>query len=118
MGWLCRPIPARISNVASSWKSCGRADSLKTRFTPHASDGDIYITSVWTSGLYRLNLRQDGTYWYEAKGDKSRQFILADLRSSTGLNGEGTLAVNDDPPRPDTPGGTLFSNAPSPSAKR
>jgi hypothetical protein len=89
----------------------GGADSLKTRFTPNAADGDIYITSVWTSGLYRLNLRQDGTYWYEAKGDKSRQFILADLRSSTGLNGEGTLAVNDDPPRPDTPDGTLFSNA-------
>ena len=89
----------------------GGSDSLKTRFTPNASDGDIYITSVWTSSLYRLNLRQDGTYWYDAKGDKSRQFILADLRTSTGLNGEGTLAVNDDPPRPDTPDGTLFSNA-------
>jgi hypothetical protein len=30
---------------------------------------------------------------------------------ATGLNGEGTLAVNDDPPRPDTPDGTLFSNS-------
>jgi len=88
----------------------GGADSLKTRFTSNAVDGDIYITSVWTSGLYRLNLRQDGTYWYEAQGDKSRQFVLADLRSSSGLNGEGTLAVNDDPPQPDTPDGTLFSN--------
>jgi hypothetical protein len=29
---------------------------------------------------------------------------------ATGLNGEGTLAINDDPPRPDTPDGTLFSN--------
>lgn len=87
----------------------GGADSLKTRFSPNAVDGDIYITSVWTSSLYRLNLRQDGTYWYDAGGDKSRQFVLADLRSSTGLNGEGTLAVNDDPPRPDTADGTLFS---------
>lgn len=86
----------------------GGADSLKNRFTPHAADGDVYITSVWTSSLYRLNLRQDGTYWYEAGGDQSRQFILADLRTSTGLNGEGTLAINDDPPRPDTPDGTLF----------
>jgi uncharacterized protein (TIGR02217 family) len=86
-------------------------DSLKNRFTPHAADGDIYINSVWTSSLYRLNLRQDGTYWYEAGGDKSRQFILADLYTSTGLNGEGTLAINDDAPRPDTPDGTLFSSA-------
>lgn len=88
----------------------GGADSLKTRFTANAVNGDIYITSVWTSSLYRLNVRQDGTYWYDAGGDKSRQFILADLRASTGLNGEGTLAINDDPPRPNTPDGTLFSN--------
>lgn len=89
----------------------GGSDSLKTRFTPNAVDGNIYIASVWTSSLYRLQLRQDGTYWYEAGGDESRQFILADLDSSTGLNGEGTLAINDAPPRPNTASGTLLSGA-------
>lgn len=88
------------------------ADSLKTRFTPNAVDGDIYITSVWTSSLYRLQMRQDGTYWYEAGGDQSRQFVLGDLYAiATGLNGEGTLAINDQPPRPNTPSGTLFAGA-------
>jgi hypothetical protein len=66
-------------------------DSLKNRFTPHATDGDIYITSVATSSLYRYQIRQDGTYWYNAGGDQSRQFIQADhVRAGTGLNGEGT----------------------------
>ncbi len=89
----------------------GGSDSLKIRFSPNAADGDIYITSVWTSGLYRLQMRQDGTYWYSAGGDGSRQFILADLYDLTfsALAGEGTLAINDNPPKPTNLGGTLFS---------
>jgi uncharacterized protein (TIGR02217 family) len=90
----------------------GGSDSLKGRFTPAVVDGDIYITSIWTSDLYSLQMRQDGTYWYDANGDTSRQLILADRWSITfgTLAGEGVLSINNRPPRVNTPSGSFFGN--------
>lgn len=86
------------------------ADSLKARFSPNAADGDVYIHSVGTTSLYRAQVRPDGTYWYAAANDGSRQAIQADLYSTvlSSLNGEGSLAINDSPPHPTT--GTSFFN--------
>lgn len=84
------------------------SDSFKTRITPNMLDGDIYIVSVATP--YRFELRQDGTYFYNAFGDETRQLIaVAAYQIATGLVTEGALAVNDDAPRPK--GATLFNSA-------
>lgn len=86
----------------------GGTDSLKTRLSPSMADGDIYIVGVATP--YRFQLRQDGTYFYNAFGDETRQFIaVAAYEIASGLVGEGVLAINDDAPRP--AGATLFNSA-------
>jgi uncharacterized protein (TIGR02217 family) len=86
----------------------GGSDSLKTRITPNMVDGDLYIAGVATP--YRFQLRQDGTYFYNASGDETRQLIaVAAYQMATGLVGEGIFAVNDDAPRP--VGATLFNTA-------
>ena len=88
----------------------GGSDSLKTRFTPNVADGDVYITTIYTSKLYRVQLRQNGTYLYDAVGDSSSQLIGADKYDVTNqtLYGEGLLAVNNKPPIIDTVSGKLF----------
>jgi uncharacterized protein (TIGR02217 family) len=84
------------------------SDSLKTRIIPNMVDGDIYIVGVATP--YRFEVRQDGTYFYNAFGDETRQLIaVAAYQIATGLVPEGILAVNDDAPRP--VGATLFGSA-------
>lgn len=86
------------------------SDSLKARVTPNFSDGDVYITGVATDDFYRFEIRQDGTYYYNAFADQSRQLIaVAGYQIATGLVGEGILAVNDSAPRP--AGASLFNNA-------
>ncbi len=86
----------------------GGSDSLKTRISPTMADGDIYIVGVGTP--YRFELRQDGTYFYNAFGDETRQLIaVAAYQIATSLITEGILAVNDDAPRP--VGATLFNAA-------
>lgn len=90
----------------------GGSDSLKTRFSPAAGNGDIYIISAGNNLNYAVHLRQDGTHWWNAFGNESEQTIQADLFAlTTGLAGEGTLAINVQAPRPNTPSGSFFGNA-------
>lgn len=92
--------------------TAGSGDSLKTRFTPNAVDGDIYIYGAAVSGAYAVNLRQNGTFYFDAGGDESEQSLQVDLLSiSSGLDGEGTFAINDDPPRVNTASGTFLAGA-------
>lgn len=97
----------------------GGTDSFKTRFSPNAADGDIYIFGVATSSGYRFQPRQDGTYYYDANSDGSRQLVTADLYDLTfsARAGEGSLAINDQAPKATGPGGTLFGGGTLPKSQ-
>lgn len=119
-GWLT--LPRGVMGRTLLGRQCLRAlgtppsgsDSVKTRLSPNASDGDVYIASVQVApGNYAFQLNQDGTYDYNARGDSTRQLATIDGISLTfgTLYGEGAMTINDDPPQPaGGPGATFFPN--------